>query len=208
MKGRKWSAETRKKHEQLNATRVALLDNHNLPTEKIVNGNSQKGTQKVLLELTCKNCQVSFYVYGRANLRKTCSKDCAVMCSVGRRKYQNGSRKPEYYYNKWQNQQVLLDSSWELKVAKELDKNNVMWYRPEPMRWVDQSGKSRLYYPDFYIPSLNVYLDPKNPYCMKMDEYKMTEISKNVNIKYGHIDMIMEYIKEEISLKCVINYPF
>ena len=79
---------------------------------------------------------------------------------------------------------VLLESSYELILAKELDKNNIKWIRPKRFKWIDKSGKQRHYTPDFYLPNFNIYLDPKNDYLIKIDSVKveLCSIQNNVTI--------------------------
>ena len=78
---------------------------------------------------------------------------------------------------------VYLESSWEYKVALELDENDINWKRPKkPFIWVDENKKSRRYYPDFYLIDYNVYLDPKNPYLALQDKYKIDDVINRHNI--------------------------
>jgi len=79
---------------------------------------------------------------------------------------------------------VTLESSYELSLAKELDKHNINWNRPKRLNWVDESGKQRHYTPDFYLPEFDVYLDPKNDYLIKIDsvKVKLCSIQNNVTI--------------------------
>ena len=121
--------------------------------------------------------------------RVTCSDDCKLIAKTNR-KYLNGSRKTIYYKN------VVLESSWELELAIFLDDNNIKWIRPEPIKWND-GVKDRLYYPDFYLTEQDIYLDPKNPYCMEKDKLKMFEIGKKVKILYGDIKTIKENLIRE-----------
>ena len=44
----------------------------------------------------------------------------------------------------------------------------------------------------------DVYLDPKNPYCMKLDEEKIQRISEQVTLIVGHIDIITNYVNSLI----------
>ena len=65
---------------------------------------------------------------------------------------------------------VMLDSSWEKIVAEKLDEAGIAWIRPvEPIIW----GDGRNYYPDFYLPDIGVYLEPKNEGCMIMQKEKV-----------------------------------
>lgn len=58
---------------------------------------------------------------------------------------------------------VMLDSSWELSLAKRLDYLGIKWVRPKPLIWVDEKGLEHNYFPDFYLLDYDLYLDPKNP---------------------------------------------
>jgi hypothetical protein len=84
------------------------------------------------------------------------------------------------------NSTVMLDSSWEVALAKRLDKLNVSWIRPKtPMIWIDSKGQSRHYFPDFYLPEYDLYLDPKNPLAIKAQEEKVNWLIVNVkNLRF------------------------
>jgi len=146
----------------------------------------------------CKICQRKFCV-SISSPRITCSKTCQVTASTKMRTYQNGSRKPIYYTKADTNEIVMLESSWELRVAIRLDELQIKWARPDPIPWKDSSGRSRLYFPDFYLSDLDTYLDPKNPYCMKLDEEKMRIISSQVHLIFGPIEHILNFIEKQSS---------
>lgn len=144
----------------------------------------------------CKICNNIFSQKGSIMRKKTCSIECQVIASTQNRTYINGKRLNIYYFNQWENKTILLESSWEEKIAKELDKLNIKWIRPKPIIWFDNvTNKNRLYYPDFYLPEVDLYLDPKNPYAMKNDEHKMKSVEKLINIIYGDV----EYIRSALS---------
>ena len=75
---------------------------------------------------------------------------------------------------------VKLDSQYEFEVAKELDENQVKWKRPTYFLWEDANGIKHRYYPDFYLPEYNVYLDPKNDYLInnKSKRFGITDVEK------------------------------
>ncbi len=77
---------------------------------------------------------------------------------------------------------VVLESTFELKVAQELDANNIKWLRPKPILY-DDNGQVRRYYPDFYLPDLDIYLDPKNPFVFRLDEEKIKKVTNQTNIQ-------------------------
>lgn len=75
---------------------------------------------------------------------------------------------------------VRLDSSYELRVAKSLDEHNVQWTRPKPFIWIDDNGNDHRYYPDFYLPEFNIYLDPKGDHIINKVNLRtgLTDIEK------------------------------
>lgn len=82
---------------------------------------------------------------------------------------------------------INLDSSYERILAEWLDKNNIEWTRPEPLNWIDTNGISHHYFPDFYIPSKDLYLDPKNEYCFNAQKEKIQYILNHYpNVKFLH----------------------
>jgi predicted nucleic acid-binding Zn ribbon protein len=127
--------------------------------------------------------------------RKTCSEECKIIASVKIRPYQNGSRKSFWYFNRYENKQVLLESSWELKIAELLDDKNITWIRPKHIVWVNKLGKKKYYFPDFYLPKYDLYIDPKNKYCLSKDKEKLQKISNIVKIIYGDINEMINEIE-------------
>jgi len=91
---------------------------------------------------------------------------------------------------------ILLDSSWELALAKRLDYLNVEWIRPDPIPWIDNIGNSHNYFADFYLPKYNLYLDPKNPAALKSQELKVHVLMHTYkNIVFLHsLSECLEYI--------------
>lgn len=76
---------------------------------------------------------------------------------------------------------IWFDSKWEVIVAKSLDENSIEWIRPRTgFVWTDKGNK---YFPDFFLPNYNVYLDPKNPYLVIKDAVKISEASKRNSIR-------------------------
>lgn len=144
----------------------------------------------------CGCCHKIFYTKTWSNSKKSCgSNECKTHLSVGIRTYKNGRRKIFYYFNKHQNKEILLESTWEYNLAIWLDENNITWIRPSYIKWYDEhKQKERLYYPDFYLSDINLYLDPKNPTAMKLESYKMSQIEKLIPIVYGNVESIKQSI--------------
>jgi len=68
---------------------------------------------------------------------------------------------------------IMLDSTWELELAKRLDSLGISWIRPEPIKWIDDKNIEHNYFADFYLKDYNIYLDPKNPYSIKSQKEKL-----------------------------------
>ncbi len=67
---------------------------------------------------------------------------------------------------------VKLDSTWELELAVRLDELGIAWTRPEPLAYT-MNEKSHHYFPDFYLPDRDIYLDPKNPHAFNVQREKI-----------------------------------
>lgn len=86
---------------------------------------------------------------------------------------------------------IILDSSWELELAKRLDFLEIEWIRPGPIEWNDVSGVTHNYFPDFYLPKFSLYLDPKNQHAIRVQSEKLNIISEAIpNLR------IIETLKE------------
>lgn len=90
---------------------------------------------------------------------------------------------------------IILDSSWELTIAKFLDENNIDWNRPKQPILYYINNKPKKYFPDFYLPTYNLYLDPKNPYRMQIDNEKIIQVSKTINLIVGNVNHIISQFK-------------
>ncbi len=143
-----------------------------------------------ITQKTCTVCRKSFEVGYKQKARKTCCRECNTYASVTIRSYPNGRRKLFEYVDSFNNK-VTLESSWELIIAKHLDEKRIKWIRPEPVKWFDNTNKSRLYYPDFYLIDFDLYVDPKNLYAMTTGNLKMLAVDKLINIIYGDIKYIL-----------------
>ena len=73
---------------------------------------------------------------------------------------------------------IMLDSTWEFELAKRLDDQNIRWERPAPIKWIDEDGVTHNYFPDFFLPDHNLYLDPKNPHAYKVQTKKIDQLKK------------------------------
>ena len=90
---------------------------------------------------------------------------------------------------------VWLDSTWELALAQKLDELQIHWERDtgkHRFQYIDNKGKIRNYYPDFFIPSLDLYIEVKG-YWTAETRHKMSSVKE----KHKHIKiLVLESLKE------------
>lgn len=188
-KGRIYTKETKQKISKSLTGKVS-------PFKGTYNNGSTRFPWTSVRHYKCSICEnIFWYDYSNQRKRKTCSRECQIQAKVKIRTYQNGSRKPTWYYCNKLQENVLLESSWEVTVAEKLDELNIKWIRPKHIIWLDKEGISHLYFPDFYIEKFDVYLDPKNPYCMSRDKEKISVIKTKVNLVVGNLTKVLKYIE-------------
>ena len=129
----------------------------------------------------CKICNKWF-----PGTTKTCSTICRnISFSLTAKKSKLGGNKNTraygWYYSKFAGK-VWLESSYEYKVAKDLDDNNIKWVRPSFLFYELKNVKKK-YYPDFFLEDYNVYLDPKNDYLITQDFEKIECVMKQNNVR-------------------------
>lgn len=156
----------------------------------------------------CPICNKEFTVKV-TNTRQTCgSKECrnkliqikTIGKCGGYRK--NSFRGKSFHYKTKDNKVVFLQSTYELKVAQELDNNNIKWVRPEPLRWIDKDEKKHQYYPDFYLLDFDIYLDPKNGIGIEKDKEKISLCSDQNKVRILILkkeELVWEIIKNKIG---------
>ena len=85
-----------------------------------------------------------------------------------------------------------LKGSWELLFAQWLDKNNIAW-KHEVKGFEYEWNGTRLYYPDFYLPELDVYVEIKG-YETERDRIKWKAVSNLIVVKKKGIEEIKKGI--------------
>jgi hypothetical protein len=77
---------------------------------------------------------------------------------------------------------VLYDSSWEVEFAKRLEELGIDFERPKiPIEYKDAENNTHNYFPDFYIPKINKFVEIKNPYLFNNDP-KVQILKERVDI--------------------------
>lgn len=83
----------------------------------------------------------------------------------------------------------ILDSSWEVEVAKFLDSYDIRWEKPTTGFDYIYDGKSHIYYPDFYLLDFNTYIEVKG-YKRKRDLAKWSSVPNLIVISKKEISDI------------------
>lgn len=124
---------------------------------------------------------------------------------------QDGNREYSFLHRKtYEFEGERLDSSYELEVAKELKENNVAFIvHPKGLNYIGADGKLRTYFPDFYLESYNVFLDPKNDFLLS-EKYKYQGLSTKEKIErveaYNNVKVILlsrENLSFEKIMECI-----
>ena len=130
-------------------------------------------------------------------------KTCGDIC-YRKRMSQSSTENPncggETNYKKYRYKGIWLDSTWEKDLAEWMDLNDFDWERSRKLHqflWTDKNGKKRRYYPDFYLPKYKIYVDTKNPYLMKCDEYKIGKVIEENKISIVCGDL--KKVKKELT---------
>lgn len=88
---------------------------------------------------------------------------------------------------------ILLDGNWEAIVAKYLDDNNIKWERVNSGFKYIWNNSEHLYFPDFYLPKYNIYIEVKG-YQRDRDIYKWKTLNNLLILKESEIIKIKNNI--------------
>lgn len=165
--------------------------------------------------VNCKICQTLFITSrNKKGLKSVCSEKCRLHLfkNIGLelcKRHDNHKMYGHHLFESKYHGEIKLDSGWEVKVIKSLEDNNIKWERGKGFTWTRPSDNTlHTYYPDFYLPEYDIYVEPKNPYKWEVDlnyeQYKIKDVIKNYNI---HIIVLLnkknlhwDYIKTQIMV--------
>lgn len=105
----------------------------------------------------------------------------------------------KWYAIQTPNGPMKVQGTWELKYAEYLMENNITFYAHRGrISYIDSDGVTRSYYPDFYLPNEDKYIDVKAPYFYKIQEEKFSLIKTQYpNLKLD----VVEYTKNTNTWK-------
>ena len=182
----------------------SAIEKLKISTNKYYLDNPLRGQYSKLVFNKCKICGKDF---SSNRVSKTCSKDCdstnhkilsQLNPNCGGQKHTQRSK-----ITNIKNESFVSESSFEVRTSEILNSLNIYWNRPSFFWYTDTENKKRRYYPDFYLPKYDLYLDPKNDYLIKTDISKIYKTSEENNIK---IVIISEkYLTEDIIKNIVMD---
>lgn len=88
---------------------------------------------------------------------------------------------------------IKLNGSWEVLVAKMLDEYNIQWIRPTNPFKYEWNNNTHYYYPDFYLPEYDKYIEVKG-YERERDKCKYKSVPNLIVIKRKEIELIKKNI--------------
>jgi len=119
----------------------------------------QKYPRKLFI---CKECKKEFEAPASSN-RKYCSHECSFKNNY----HPNSTKVHKAIYK---NQK--LDSGAELIFVKLLDQKNISWMKntTQFFTFIDETGKVRKYYPDFFLSEYNLWIEIKGKRYKRPDD--------------------------------------
>ena len=111
---------------------------------------------------------------------------------------ENAGRSKKFRVKDSFNNEVVLQSTYELECSEILNKLGIIWIRPKHLKYAND----KKYFADFYLPDYEIYLDPKNDYKAKLDEDKINSVIEINNVKVFILTKNMlteDYIKMLVS---------
>ena len=88
---------------------------------------------------------------------------------------------------------IKLNGSWEVLVAKLLDEYNIQWNRPTNPFKYEWNNSTHYYYPDFYLPEYDKYIEVKG-YERERDKCKYKVVPNLIVIKRKEIELIKKNV--------------
>lgn len=145
-----------KEHKKILGQRTIEFNKNRNPTNQFISGNQQGHSEKTK-KLISKSSK------GRKHSIESKRKMSISALNSGHRRLK---KNPIVYKG------IMMDSNWEVKMAKRLDELGLKWERPKPLKWKDENEKVHNYFPDFYVFEYDVYLDPKNKHAFNVQKKK------------------------------------
>lgn len=98
--------------------------------------------------------------------------------------------------------EVIMDSSWEAKLAVLLDRLEIKWDRGDHLVLDYQTprGRKRKYIPDFYLPDYDIYVEVKG-YWTDAAKLKVADVEQRHGIKLLILESLREVGRIELKIE-------
>lgn len=129
----------------------------------------------------CSICESEFIVRS-CKFNKYCSDKCAR-----KRPGQGGYRKNSTRKIRSEYKGYWMDSGSERQFAELLDEHGIMWVKNSELyfEYKDIVGKARKYYPDFYLPEYDYWVEIKGLlYRSENDQLKLESVGTNIELQF------------------------
>ena len=158
---------------KLNPSGAILLNGNGKPRKCDIGRAKSK-------ERICNYCARIYKQSASKNL-KFCSKECYFASDQCGGFRENSSRCKKSIHNGYK-----MHSGSELQFAKLLDEHNIDWVKnsTQYFEFADSVGKTRKYYPDFYLPKYNTWVEIKGRYYIRPDDDLRRAAVGNIQVIY------------------------
>lgn len=108
------------------------------------------------------------------------------------------------YYNRgyvktYKYKDAILQGTWELRFAIWCDNHNIKWAKNKESFDYIYKGQKHKYFPDFYLPVLDIYIEIKG-YKIERDDFKWSQFPKDKSLV-----VINSYNFKSLGIETVIN---
>jgi len=126
----------------------------------------------------------------------------AVLKNINSYTKNNVSWRVKHVKYKW----ITFKGTWELKTVKTLDRLNIKWsYEEIKVSYIDKDNIKHFYFPDFYLPEYNCFIEVKGLYREK-DFMKKEQFKKDLfYIDKDNIDNIYDCKNKKKFFKLLKN---
>ena len=105
-------------------------------------------------------------------------------------------------HTKHDGNEVIMDSSWEAKLAVLLDRLEIKWDRGDHLvlEYRTPRGRKRKYIPDFYLPDYDIYVEVKG-YWTDAAKLKVADVEQRHGIKLLILESLREVGRIELKIE-------
>lgn len=195
-----WTEEKRKAAaEKTKANKKGFLANPKLFGAKGGKRNLNTTRELIRIELVCQQCLNKFSVFPYQKLRKYCSRTCSNLNNY----HPNSTKVHRKIYKN-----IQFDSGAEVAFAKLLDGHNIEWLKNKStfFTFTSHDGKTCKYYPDFFLPKYNWWVEIKGKRFVRIDDDLRLAAVGNIERMYStQLKLPAPYLAELTGIEPVFS---